>query len=132
MGHLIGDKKAVDVTFPAGVGSHGDLYRIGGFTGFLINDVTAADTDRVRALEIAANRAWKVKLPAALNPAVGDHLDWAAGAGFKRGDTDLVAAAAAAAGPPAVPASTGVCKVVTAKNANGYAEVILTEQRPNV
>lgn len=132
MGHLIGDKKAVDVTVPAGTYSHGDLYRISGFTGFLINDVTSGATDRNRSLEIAVNRAWKIKLPSGITPAVGDHLDWSSGAGTKRGDTDLVIAAAAQTGPPAVPANTGVCKVVTAKNANGYAEVILTEQRPNV
>lgn len=130
MGHLIGDKKAVNVTVPAGDYSHGDLYRINGFTGFLINDCPTAATDRSRALEIAMNRAWKIKLPSGLDPAVGDHLDWSAGTGVKRGDTDLVAAAAAAAGPPAVPSSAGVCKVVTAKNAAGYAEVILTDQRP--
>jgi hypothetical protein len=41
---------------------------------------------------------WYVKLPAALNPAQGDVLYWTAGAGFKRGDTDL---AAAVVGSPA-------------------------------
>lgn len=122
MGHLIGDKKAVDIQFPAAtVGDHGDLFRVNGFTGFLINDITAAAVNRGRALEIALNRAWKVKLPAALAPAVGDHLTWSAGTGFKRGDTDLVAAGAGV---------VGVCKVVTAKNADGYAEVILTAQAP--
>ena len=122
MGHLIGDKKAVDVQFPAATaGDHGDLFRINKFTGFLINDITTTATTRGRALEIALNRAWKVKLPAGLNPAVGDHLAWSAGTCFKRGDTDLVAAGAGV---------VGVCKVVTAKNANGYAEVVLTAQAP--
>lgn len=124
MGHLIGDKKAIDITFPAAtVGDHGDLFRVNGFTGFLINDITAAATNRGRALEIALNRAWKIKLPAALNPAVGTNLKWSAGAGFKRGDTDLIAGGALEA---------GVCKVVTAKNADGYAEVVLTQQIPEV
>lgn len=115
MGHLIGDKKAVDVVVPAGDFFHGDLYRISTFSGFLINDCLTAATARSRALEIAMNRAWKVKLPAALTPAVGDLLYWTAGAGTKRGDTDL---SATVAGPPIV-------KVVTAKNASGYAEVVL-------
>lgn len=119
MGHLIGDKKAVDVVVPAGDFFHGDLYRISTFNGFLINDCLTAATVRNRALEIALNRGWKVKLPAGLVPAVGDVLYWTAGAGTKRGDTDL---AAAVVGAP-------VCKVVTAKNAAGYAEVILVDNQ---
>lgn len=115
MGHLIGDKKALKVTCPAGDFFHGDLYRIGTFSGFLINDCLTAAVARVRALEISVNRAWKVKLPAGLTPAVGDLLYWTAGAGTKRGDTDL---SATVAGPPIV-------KVITIKNANGYAEVVL-------
>lgn len=118
MGHLIGDKKAVDVVVPAGDFFHGDLYRISTFTGFLIDDCLTAATNRNRALEIAMNRSWKVKLPAGLNPAVGDLLDWSAGAGTKRGDTDLIATA----GAPVV-------KVVAAKNAAGYAEVVLVGNR---
>lgn len=118
MGHLIGDKKAVNVTVPAGNFLHGDLYRIGLFSGFLINDCLTAATDRARALEIAVNRAWKVLLPAGLTPAAGDLLYWTAGTGVKRGDTDL---AAAVNGAP-------VCKVVTVKNAAGYAEVVLAGQ----
>lgn len=119
MGHLIGDKKAVDVVVPAGDFFHGDLYRIATFCGFLINDCLTAAVVRSRALEIAMNRSWKVKLPGALAPAVGDLLYWTAGAGTKRGDTDL---AAAVVGAP-------VCKVITAKNANGYAEVILCDNQ---
>ena|SRR5688500_4480292 len=115
MGHLIGDKKGVDVVVPAGDFFHGDLYRISTFTGFLINDCLTAATARGRALEIALNRAWKVKLPAGLTPAVGDVLYWTAGGTTKRGDADL---SAVVAGPP-------ICKVITAKNAAGYAEVVL-------
>lgn len=120
MGHLIGDKKAVNVTMPAGAFDHGDLFRVAGFTGFLINAVTAADTARVRALEIACNRAWKVKLPAGLTPAVGDRLSWASNtlATFQKGDTNLVTEGTASSDGPVV-------KVVTAKNAAGYAEVVL-------
>jgi hypothetical protein len=119
VGHLIGDKKAVDVVVPAGDFFHGDLYRITTFSGFLINDCLTAAADRNRALEIALNRAWKVKFPAGLTPAVGDVLYWTAGAGTKRGDTDL---SATVAGAP-------VCKVVTAKNAAGYAEVVLIDNQ---
>lgn len=115
MGHLIGDAKAVDVTVPAGTYDHGDLFRIAGFTGFLINDCSATATNRARAIEIAMNRRWKIKLPGALVPAVGDLLYWTAGAGTKRGDTDL---AAAVVGAPVV-------KVCSTKNADGYAEVVL-------
>jgi hypothetical protein len=59
---------------------------------------------------------WYVKLPAGLAPALGDLLYWTAGAGFKRGDTDL---AAAVVGQP-------VCQVEETKDANGYAAVRLT------
>jgi hypothetical protein len=119
MGNLVGDKKAVNVTVPAGVYTHGDLYRIDQFSGFLINNVASADTDRKRVLEIAMNRSWEVKLPAAVTPARGDLLYWTAGAGVKRGDTDLTATVT---GDPIV-------KVVTVKNAAGYAEVILASNR---
>jgi hypothetical protein len=115
MGNLRGDLKAVNVVVPAGDFNHGDLYRINTFSGFLINDCLTAAVDRNRAMEIAMNRMWEVKLPGALAPAVGDLLYWTAGAGTKRGDTDL---AAAVVGPPIV-------KVVKAKNANGYASVVL-------
>ncbi len=117
MGNLIGDAKAVDVVVPAGTYDHGDLYRISGFTGFLLNDCTAAATNRGRALEIALNRRWNIKLPGALTPAVGDLLYWTAGAGTKRGDTDLTAAVT----------GTPVVKVCATKDADGYAEVILVD-----
>lgn len=116
MGHLIGDKKAVDVTVPAGVYAHGDLFRISGFNGFLINSVAAADTNRKRALEIALNRCWNILTPV-IAPAVGDLLYWTAGAGTKRGDTDL---AVAVVGAPVV-------KVVAARNAAGYIQVVLVD-----
>lgn len=120
MGYLVGDGKAVDVVFPAGVGNHGDLYRINGWTGFLINDVAASDTARTRALEVAMNRIWSIKLPTGLDPDVGDHLAWADGLGFMQGDMDLE-----------VTTSTelGVVKVVAAKNDNGYAQVMLVAQQ---
>lgn len=126
MGHLIGDGKAIDVTFPAGVGNHGDLYRIDGWTGFLINDVAVGDTDRKRALEVAVNRIWNIKIPANLNPSVGDHLQWEQGVGFKKGEDDLILATDPAWAGGLDP---GVCKVVKAKNTAGYAQVMLTVQQ---
>jgi hypothetical protein len=126
MGYLVGDGKAVNVTFPAGVGNHGDLYRIDGWTGFLINDVAVDDTARVRALEVAQNRIWSIKLPSGQTPAVGDHLTWKQGVGFMQGDTDLVPVGDEAYGGGVDP---GVVKVVAVKNTNGYAQVMLTVQQ---
>lgn len=117
MGHLIGDKKAVDIVVPAGDFNHGDLYRISTFSGFLINDSLTAATDRARSLEIALNRAWKIKMTAAISPAVGDLLYWTAGAGTKRGDTDLTA----------TPTGAPIVKCCSTKNANGYVEVVLVD-----
>ncbi len=122
MGNLVGDGKAVNVTCPAGDLFHGDLYRISNWTGFLLNDCLTAATDRTRAMEVAVNRVWEIKMPAALNPAVGDLLSWSTGVGtFKRGDTDLVALAASGSQGP-------VIKVLKAKNAAGYATVMLVGQ----
>lgn len=116
MGHLIGDKKAVHVTVPAGTYAHGDLFRISGFTGFLINPVAVGDTARVRALEIAMNRCWSVLTPV-IAPAVGDLLYWTTGSGTKRGDTDLTV----------TPTGSAVAKVVATRNAAGYIQVVLVD-----
>jgi uncharacterized secreted protein with C-terminal beta-propeller domain len=113
MGHLLTDGKAVDITLPAGDFNKGDLYRVNQWNGICLDTVLTADTDRGVAFEVSAERIWKVKFPAALNPAVGDVVYWTAGAGLKKGDTDL---AAAVLGAP-------VAKVLIAKNAAGYAAV---------
>lgn len=115
MGQLKSDGLATQggYTFPAGVITFGDLYRLNGWNGIALTNIAAADTLRVGGMELSPARIWYVKLPAALNPAVGDYLYWTAGAGFKRGDTDL---AAAVVGAP-------VAKVEEAKNANGYAAI---------
>jgi predicted RecA/RadA family phage recombinase len=112
MGHLISDGKAIDVTAPAGVYSFGDLFRINGWTGIAMKSIAAADTDRKLALEVSSERFWKVKIPA-IAPAVGAMLYWTAGAGVKRGDTDLTL----------TPTDVPVAKCVEAINANGYATV---------
>jgi hypothetical protein len=124
MGNKISDGKAIDVQAPgATVINDGDMYRISGFTGFAIGKKDGVQTDLGMALEVDTNAVWSVKLPAALNPAVGTNLKWSAGAGFKKGDTDLIAGGAL---------ETGVCKVVAVKNAAGYAQVRLTGQIPEV
>jgi hypothetical protein len=116
MGQLKHDGRATQngVTVPAATAiTKGDLYRINNWNGIALKTIGASDTIRVMDMEIAPDRIWYVKLPAALAPAVGDVLYWTAGAGFKRGDTDL---AAAVAGAPA-------CKVEEAKDANNWAAV---------
>lgn len=91
----------------------GDLYRINQWNHIALKTIGASDTVRTYDGEISAERIWYVKLPAALSPALGDVLYWTAGAGFKRGDTDL---SATVAGSP-------VCKVEEVKDANGYAAI---------
>jgi hypothetical protein len=116
MGQLKHDGRATQGGFTAPgatVITKGDLYRINGWNGVAMKTLAAADTIRTLDLEIAPDRIWYIKLPAALAPAVGDPLYWTAGAGFKRGDTDL---AAAVVGSPAA-------KVEEVKDANGYAAV---------
>lgn len=117
MGHKRDDGKAVDVSAPAAtVINDGDLYRIGGISGFAIGAKDGVQTDLGMALEVDKHAAWKIKLPGALAPAVGDLLYWTAGAGLKKGDTDLTATVT---GQPIV-------QVVEAKNTAGYATVRLT------
>jgi Uncharacterized conserved protein (DUF2190) len=100
-------------TWPAGTITFGDLYRLNGWNGIALKNIAAGDTIRTAGMAFDPAEIWYVKLPAALNPSVGDYLYWTAGAGFKRGDTDL---AAAVVGAP-------VAKVEEVKDANGYAGV---------
>jgi hypothetical protein len=115
MGQLKHDGRATQggYTWPAGTYAFGDLFRLNGWNGIILQSIAAGDTVRSAGMEISSERIWYVKFPAALNPAVGDYLYWTAGAGIKRGDTDLTATVT---GSP-------VCKVEEAKNANGYAAV---------
>jgi hypothetical protein len=115
VGQLKTDGRATQggFTWPAGTYTFGELFRLNGWNGIILKTIGAADTDRVADMEISAERIWTVKLPAALSPALGDYLYWTAGAGIKRGDTDL---AAAVVGAP-------VAKVEEVKDANGYAGV---------
>lgn len=124
MGHRLTDGKAIDVQAPAAtVINDGDLYRINDWSGFAIGDKDGVQTDLGMALETDRHAVWKIKLPAALTPAVGDRLYWSAGTGFKKGDTDLVAEGTAGAIGPIV-------KVLIAKNSAGYAAVQLVGGEP--
>jgi hypothetical protein len=115
MGQLKHDGRATQggFTAPAGDYPFGDLFRMNQWNGIALTHIATTDTIRSLELEIAPDRVWYVKFPAALNPAIGDVLYWTAGAGVKRGDTDL---AAAVVGSP-------VCKVEETKDAGGYAAV---------
>jgi len=115
MGQLKHDGRATQggYTWPAGTYTFGEMFRLNQWNGVILKTIAAADTVRVADMEIAPDRVWYIKLPAALNPAVGDYLYWTAGAGVKRGDTDL---AAAVVGAP-------VAKVDEVKDGNGYAAV---------
>lgn len=115
MGQLKHDGRATQGGFvwPAGTYTFGELFRLNQWNGIILKTIAAADTVRGADMEISSERIWYVKLPAALSPAVGDVLYWTAGAGVKRGDTDL---AAAVVGSP-------VAKVEEAKDANGFAAV---------
>lgn len=113
MGQKISDGKAFDAAAPgAQVINDYDLYRINGWQGAAIGAKDGVQTDRTLAFEMDSNAIYSVKVPAGLTPAVGDPLYWTAGAGFKRGDTDL---AAAVVGPP-------VFKCLSTKNAAGYVQ----------
>lgn len=115
MGQLKSDGRASlgGFTFPAGVITFGDLYRVDGWNCIALDSLAVGDTVRTIGVEFSSERIWYVKLPAALNPAKGDALYWTAGAGFKRGDADLQAAVQ---GAPA-------CKVEEVKDANHWCAV---------
>lgn len=115
MGQLKHDGRATQggFTFPAGTIVFGDLYRLNGWNGIAMKNIASGDTVRTADMEIAPDRVWYVKFPSGLNPAQGDFVYWTAGAGFKRGDTDLTATVT---GSP-------VAKVEEVKNSNGYAAV---------
>lgn len=113
MGQFDNDGKAMAVTFPAGVITFGDLYRIDGWNGVALTSLASGATPRAGTLEIAAERQWYIKTPAAVGTTKGGYLYWTAGTGFKRGDTDL---SEAVAGSP-------VAKVAEVRDANGWTLV---------
>jgi hypothetical protein len=115
MGQLKHDGQATQggFTAPAGDFPFGDLFRINGFNGIALTHIAVADTVRTLDLEISPSRVWYVKLPAGVTGTQGTYLYWTAGAGLKRGDTDLTA----------TPTGTPVCVVEETKDANNYAAV---------
>lgn len=120
MGRKITDGLAIDCLAPAAtLIEKGECYRIDNWTGIAMDQVDAAEVDKVVALEVS-KALWRVKVPAATAAARGDYLGWSAGAGFKKGSTDFVAIAAPANG--GVPALS-VAKVEGVRNASGYATI---------
>jgi len=116
VGQLKHDGRATQggVTAPAAQAiTFGDLYRINGWNGIAMKTIGASDTIRSMDMEIAPDRVWYIKVPAGVSPAVGDFLYWTAGAGFKRGDTDLTVTAT----------GTPVAKVDEVKDTNNFAAV---------
>jgi len=114
VGQLKHDGKATQggMTFPAGTIVKGDLYRLNGWNGIALKAIASTDTVRTADMEISSERIWYVKLPA-ITPALGQYLYWTAGAGFKRGDTDLTLTVT---GSP-------VAVVEEVKDSGGYAAV---------
>jgi opacity protein-like surface antigen len=115
MGQLKHDGIATQggVTAPAGDFPFGDLFRINGINGIALTHIAAADTVRSLDLEISPARIWYVKVPAGATVNQGTYLYWTAGAGLKRGDTDLTATVT---GSP-------VAFVEETKDANNYAAI---------
>lgn len=118
MGNLKHEGEAIDVVSPGGgvTINKGELYRINKWNGIAMSTVLPTDPELGFAMECAW-RIWYVKIPSALSAAArGDTLWWSASEGFKKGDTDLVAAGTSNAIGPA-------CKVEEAPDANNIAGV---------
>jgi hypothetical protein len=126
MGQLKHDGVATQngMTFPAGVITFGDLYRLNLWSGIAMKSIAAADTVRVADMEISSNRIWYVKVPVGINPAVGAFVYWTVGAGFKRGDTDLQVTPATAGDFPCG-------KVEEAKDANAFMAIRVLNNGPS-
>lgn len=122
MGQFEKEGRAIAVTWQAAqIINVGDLYRMDGWNGVALEDFTAAETPRAGAMEVAVERHWYVKTPAGVGDgAKGDFLYWTAGAGFKRGDTDLTETVT---GSP-------VCKIEEIRDANGYCLVRILNVGP--
>ena len=113
MGQLKHDGKAIDVAVPGSTAvTFGEIYRIDTWTGIAMKTVGASDVDRNMAMEVS-ERIWYVVVPAGVTGARGDLLYWTAGAGFKRGTTDLTGTAT----------GTAIAKVEEAKDGNNVAGI---------
>jgi hypothetical protein len=119
MGRKVSDGKAFNAASPSGqVINDYDLYRIGGWNGCAVVAKDAVQTDRMQAFECDPAAIYSIKVPAALAPAAGDKLFWATNdvTTFQRGDTNLIAKAAAANG------QLPCFFVMKTKNAAGYVQ----------
>lgn len=118
MGQRISDGKAFNGTVPSGqVINDYDLYRVSGKNGCAVGSKDATQLDRTLAFEMDTNAIYSIKVPSALNPAVGRCLFWADPTqAFQRGDTHLT-------GVEPVASGDAPCFWVTgAKNAAGYVQ----------
>jgi hypothetical protein len=114
MGQLKGDGRATNVpAVPAGQYNFGELFRINGINGIMMKTINTADTLRAAAMEISSERIWFVVVPVATVAPQGAYLYWTAGAGVKRGDTDITGTAT----------GTPIALVEDAKDANNVVGV---------
>lgn len=118
MGWKKTEGETVDAVSPGGAVTiqKGELYRVNKWNGFAMATVLPTDPELGFALQCNFD-IWYIKIPAALSAAVrGDVLWWSATEGFKKCDTDLVAAGTAGA-------IAAACKVEEAPDANNIAAV---------
>ena len=124
MGRKVTDGLAIDVTAPAGTVEFGEMYRIDNWTGFAMDEILPAETDRGLALDISM-AVFSCKVPVGVATVRGDFVNWTTGAGFKSGPTDLALLAAPTDG--SVPL-LAIAKVETPRNSGGYARLRLVQQ----
>lgn len=124
MGRKVTDGLSLDFTAPAATAiEEGEIYRVDGWTHFAVTAISATDANRNYAGDVS-EALYRCKVPAATAATRGSYLGWSAGAGFKKGDTDLVAIADADGSIPA----GAVAKVEGVRNAGGYATLRLVQQ----
>lgn len=115
MGRKVSDGKAINLTCPTSqVINDYDLYRINNINGVAIGTNDGVAT-KVMAFEIDTSTIYSVKVPAGINPRVGQDLFWANPDIFQRGDTNLVV-------EPAVSGDEPCFWVTKAKNANNEVQ----------
>lgn len=120
MGRRITDGKSIDVTAPDATAiAKGELYRIGGITGFAFVDVGATDVDRGVALDQEFS-VWRVKVPVGTCGTRGMVVYWEDDtiANFKKSETDIVDA-------PFSEGSLPIAQVIAVRSASGYADLKL-------
>lgn len=120
MGRKITDGKAIDVAVPSGeLVDKGELYRIDNFSGFAMDSIAVADTERDVALEVSES-IWRVKVPVGTCGTRGGYVKWSSGTGFKEADTDLADEASVL-----VKTGDSIAKVESVRNSDGYATLKL-------